>query len=137
VSHDVAQDTLALAQLAELSHRLLSLTETTERLAVGITNHVLFAGTVQIDANGWYGFAWQATCGAIEVTNPGSNIVKVVSSAPGNDTYQGAGVHFVQPGTFRILNIGSRVLTVYGTINDFVGVQAFTTGGVAGQGLAA
>lgn len=137
MSKDVAQDALALAQLAELSHRLLSLTETTERLAVGITNHVLFAGTVQITADGWYGFAWNATCGAIEITNPGENIVKVVSSGPGNDTYQGAGVHFVQPGTFRVLNIGSRVLTVYGTEDDFVGVQAFTTGGVAGQGLAA
>lgn len=137
MSKDVAQDTLALAQLAELSHRLLSLTETTERLAVGITNHVLFAGSITIDSNGWYSFAWNATCGSVEVTNPGANQVKVVSSGPGNESYQGAGVHFVKPATFRILNIGSRVLTIYGTANDVIGVQAFTTGGVAGQGRAA
>jgi hypothetical protein len=131
------QDSLALAQLAELSQRIMSLTETTERLASGITNHVLFAGTVTIEASGWFGFTWQATCGAIEVTNPGSNIVKVVSTMPGNDTFQGPGVHYVQPGTFRILNIGSRYLTLYGTAADLIGVQAFTTGGIAGQGLAA
>ena len=137
MSHDVAQDALALAQLAEVSHRLMSLTETTERLAVGITNHVLFAGTIMIETQGWYGFAWNATCGAVEITNKGANIVKVVASMPGNDSYQGAGVHYVQPGTFRILNIGARYLTLYGTASDLVGVQAFTVGGIAGQGRAA
>jgi hypothetical protein len=137
MSHDVVHDSLALAQLAELSHRLLSLTETTERLASGITNHVLYAGTIRITADGWASFSWQATCGAVEVTNPGANVVKVVASGPGNDSNEGTGTHFVRPGTFRILNINARTFTIYGTVNDLVGVQAFTTGGVAGQGRAA
>lgn len=132
-----AQESLALAQLAELSHRLISLTETTERLASGVTNHVLFAGTITIGTDGWYPFGWDATCGSVEITNPGENTVKVSSTSPGNEGVQGPGMHYVQPGTFRILNIGSRMLTIYGTAGDLVGVQAFTIGGFAGQGVSA
>ena len=137
MSKDVAQDALALAQLAELSHRLLSATETMERLTVGITNHVLFAGSVTLDSTGQYTFQWQARCGAIEITNPdATQTLKVVPTAGGNDTYQGPGVHYVQPATYRVLNMDSQIVTITGTANKVIGVQAFTIGGIFGQGKA-
>lgn len=138
MSRDVVQDHLALAQLAELSARLLSTTEALERLATGIRNHVLFAGTVTIGADGWFGLSFGVPCGAVEVTNTSAaNTCKVVGDPPGNEPIQGPGVHYVPPKIFRVVNVDSPTITIYGTAGDRVGVQAFTTGGFAGQGAAA
>ena len=138
MSNDVASDHLALAQLAELSARLLSATETVERLANGIRNHVLFAGTVTLNSDGLWTFGWGAMCGSAEITNVSASTTLTV--APGISSVaplQGPGVHKIQPQTFRIVNIDSSTMTIYGTAGDTVGVQAFTTGGLAGQGVAA
>jgi hypothetical protein len=137
-----AEDSLVLAQLAELTQRLTSQTETTERLANGIINHVLFAGTVTLPAADPTGvsyvpFQYGATCGSVEITNSGTNLVTVLASVhSGVVPTTGTGVHQVKPGRWRVLNIGSRFFTVYGTAGDVVGVQAFTVGGQFGAGIA-
>lgn len=139
MSNDVAQDHLALAQLAELSARLVSHTETVERLVNGIRNHVLFAGTVTIGADGWYHFGWGAMCGSVEITNVSTtNTLVVAASWPsGVAPDNGPGVHKVPPKIWRLVNIDSPTVTIYGTAGDEVGVQAFTVGGISGQGAAA
>lgn len=139
MSRDLAQDTLALAQLAELSHRLLSHTETVERLAAGIVNHTLFAGTVTLndapDGTGFWTFEFRATCGSIEVWNTSaSDDLIVAPGAAGIQPIQGPGVHYIEPGIWRNVNVDSRVVTVWGTAGQLVGVQAFTVGGLGGGG---
>lgn len=142
MSRDLAQDTLALAELAELSHRLTSLTETVERLAVGITNHVLFAGTVTLntfpDGEGFWTFQFAATCGSVEVHNTGVTEQLVVAPGSANARpVHGPGVHYIEPGTWRVVNIDQRVFTVWGPAAQLVGVQALTVGGLTGAGPAA
>lgn len=134
MSSNVAQDTLALAQLAELSARLQSQTETVERLVVGITNHVLFAGTIQVPTEGYWLLNYGATIGSVELWNPTANLATIVVGMPTDRVATvGPGVHRVPPGTFRSVNIGSRFATVYGTAADLLGVHAWTTGTPAGQ----
>lgn len=135
------RDALTLGELGELQARILSQTESIERLANGIVNHVLFAGTIQLPpaVNGVSSWSFQfgSTCGSVEISVPGTNVVTVAASTPSGDVPTvGTGIHKVQDGTWRLLNIGQRFFTVYGTAADFVGVQAFTTGGVYGGGVA-
>lgn len=142
MSRDLAQDTLALAQLAELSHRLISLTETTERLANGITNHVLFAGTVTLqtsaEGDGFWTFQFGATCGSVEVHNVDDADQLVVAPGAANSRpIHGPGVHYIAPGTWRVVNVDQRVFTVWGPPALLVGVQALTVGGLTGAGPAA
>lgn len=129
----VAQDALALAQLAELSARLQSQTETVERLVAGITNHVLYAGTILIPAEGYFLLNFGATIGAVELWNPTANLATIVSGMPTDRVAtNGPGVHRVNAGTFRSVNVGARFVTVYGTAGDLYGVHAWTTGTPAG-----
>ena len=131
----------ALAELAELSHRLLTTTETVERLASGITNHVLFAGTVTLltgpESTFYWTFQFGAPCGVAEVHNWSSTDDLVVEPGPANvRPVQGPGVHYIKPGTFRMCNLDQRVFTIWGSSAQLVGVQALTIGGIVGAGRA-
>ncbi len=138
------QDNLALAELAELSHDLRSLTTTVERLATGITNHVLFAGTVRLDqpdglgaGGGFYTFTFSATCGSLEVHNTTESGTLVVTPGAANvQPIAGPGCHYVQAGTWRTVNVDRRTVTIWGPVNTLVGVQALTVGGIIGGGTA-
>jgi hypothetical protein len=137
MTRDLAQDTLAVAQLAQLSHDLQSLTQTTERLAVGITNHVLFAGTVELGTGGFWTFSWGATCGSIEVHNVAETDPIIVSPGAANvQPRLGPGVHYIPAGIWRSVNVDSRMVTLWGTAGQLVGVQALTVGGLVGGGPA-
>jgi hypothetical protein len=131
--HNAAEESLVLAQLAEHTANLLTLTQTVERLTTGIVNHTLFAGTVELDANGQYPFIWGATCGSVDIWNASeTNSIVVTSSVLGSSGRVGPGVHYVPPGSWRNLAIGTRFLSLYGVAGDLVGVQAWT--GQAGGG---
>lgn len=141
MGHSDAEDAYARAQLAELSHRLLSMTETVERLVSGITNHVLFAGTVFLDkpaadaSGGYFTFQFGAPCGSVEIHNTSESDVIVVEPGPANvRPIQGPGVHYIEPGTWRSVNLDQRVFTIWGATNQRVGVQALTVGGIIGGG---
>lgn len=130
-------------QVARMSHALMTLSETSERLATGVRDHVLYAGTVKLVDNGggvgyWMG-EWSATCGSAEISNDADNddLVVVASTVQANPPSHGTGVYQVPSGVWRLVNVGQRVLTVYGTVGDVVGVQALTTGGVYGAGTLA
>ncbi len=127
-------------QVAKMSHALQSLSEVSERLASGVKDHVLFAGSVKLlDVGNGTVFAKQfefgATCGSAEIFNPGANLIVVqASTQQGNIPQFGQGTYRVPTNTWRLVNIGQRVFTVYSTAADIVGVQALTTGGVYGAG---
>src|SRR5688572_5015063 len=108
-------------QVARMSHALQTLSETSERLATGVKDHVLFAGSVKLlDVGNGTVFAWQfqfnATCGSAEIFNPGDNDVVVQTSTQGGNIPQfGQGTYRVPATTFRLVNIGQRYFTVYST----------------------
>lgn len=121
-------DVLAAAMLEQLSYITTHTSQTAERLAVGVMNNVLETGTRVIDSSGGVGFNWQSTCGAIEVRNYSGSVLVVSSGTPGVAPIQGAGVNYVEPYTWRVLNVCSRTVAIYGTAGARVGYQAFTTG---------
>ncbi len=122
------------AMLEKLSYIETHTSKTAERLGTGVYNNVLDVSTRTIPTEGYIALAWQTTCGAIEVQNPGNNTVTIVNSmASGTRPTIGTGVSHVQAGTYRIVNVNSRFVTIYGTAGDQVGIQAFTVGG-AGSG---
>lgn len=129
------------AMLQELSHQTKSLSVVSERLSNGVKDHVLYAGSVTLADNGTgtvgvRAFQWEATCGSIEVHNTTThNVVVTSSTVQANPPTFGQGVHHVKANVWRLCNIGSRFLTIYGTIGDVIEVQALTTGGVYGGGV--
>ncbi len=126
----VVLEQIAERQTYDLEHR----SETAERLATGVTNSVLEVSTVTMPTEGYIQRAYQTTCGAIEIHNSGANRVTVVNSTAGTRPTQGIGVSHVEPGTGRTVNVNSRVVTIWGTAGDLVGIQAFSVGGAGAAG---
>jgi hypothetical protein len=61
---DQGAEALIAAQLQQLSYDITHLTETSEKLATGVVNHVLEAGTRVVDATGGFTLSFGATAGA-------------------------------------------------------------------------
>jgi len=124
-------------QIAEdLQHIRLHSTRTSEFLASGIINNVLEVGTWTFDSLGAVERAFRATCGSIEVTNYGTAFVTVTGSGRGSRPNGGPGVMRVDPGESKVVNVASRVVTIWGIPGETVTIQAFTIGGVSRRSLA-
>lgn len=126
--HQDAQDMLARQMLRELSHIRMHSTRTAELLATGVVNNVLEVGVFTFDSLGSVTRSWRATAGAIEVENYGTGDVMVTSSGAGSRPNGGPGTMIVKPGVAKIVNVGSRVITLWGTVGEQIGLQAFTVG---------
>lgn len=125
--------------LQQLKYATEHLSRTSELLASGVMNHVLEVKTHTFDATGMLQLNFQATCGAVKVSNIGQNDVYVAASlgtgsAP---TTGGVGVGLVRAGTWDVVNVNSRFFSLYGTSGQQVMYQAFTVGGIIGGGLVA
>lgn len=116
-------------------HALMHSTETTERLTNGIVNSVLEVATRTIPSDGYITGNYGATIGAVEIFNHGANDLTVASGAGGTPPQGGTGVSIVPPGVSRTIHVNSRAFTVYGTVGDRVGYQAFTKGSIRGSGI--
>jgi hypothetical protein len=125
---DAATQALNEALLQQLSYITTHTSATAEQLATGVTNHVLEVASAVLDTSGAKGCSWQATCGAIAVFNTGDYPVLVASGMPGVAPVQGPGMSSIGANEWRIVNINSRYLTLYGTAGQRVDYQAFTTG---------
>ncbi len=115
--------------LEERSYNLEHQSRTSELLATGVTNNVLEVASRVFDTSAIIMLSFQATVGAIEVVNHGTNRVTVVGGASGTRSTSGPGVSHVEPGAGRIINVNNRVVTIFGTSGDLVGWQAYTVGG--------
>lgn len=119
--------------LQQLSYTNTHLSDVAEKLATGVMNHVLDSGTRVFDATGQITFQWATTCGAMEIANASaSRTVTIIASGPSGEPAAGTGVHKVAPGIQRVVNLFSRVVTVYGTAGDTIGYQAWTVGALPG-----
>lgn len=129
---------LIRALLDQLKYSAEHLSRTSERLASGVTNHVLEMKTHTFDSTGMLQLNFQATCGAVKISNVGQNDVTVTSSTGnGIPPNGGVGVGLVRAGTWDVVNVNSRFFTLYGTSGQSVFYQAFTVGGIIGGGLIA
>jgi hypothetical protein len=126
---------LANQVLQDLSAIKLSSSQTAERLATGVMNGVLVSERVVFDSTGIKGYSWGTTCGSIEVANHGTEPVYVASSTPQSGS--SPAMPQVDGGTVRLINVGSRNVTLYGTAASAVSVQAFTRGGLSSYGIMA
>ena len=117
--------------LQELRGLALTMTEFAERLAGRAVNHVLKVRTVIFDATGQVFEAFGVAAGSIEVTNlstvAGHNVVVHAAGPMGAAPGAGVGVYFVPPASTRVIALGSRQLTLYGTAGDTVSYQVFTS----------
>jgi hypothetical protein len=119
---------LSAAVLQQLSYIAAHTSQTAERLATGVMNSVLETGTRVLDTTGMTGLSWQSTCGALEVRNNSNTVVVVSAGTPGVAPIQGAGVSYVEPYSWRVVNVCSRTVAIYGAAGARIGYQAFTTG---------
>lgn len=128
---------LVLELLQQMKYATAHLSKTSELLATGVTNHVLEVKTHTFDATGVLTLEFNATCGALKVSNIGITDVTVTSSTPQGAAPPngGVGVGVVPAGTWDVVNLASRFFTLYGTSGQRVFYQAFTIGGIIGGGL--
>lgn len=126
---DSEAEVLLTAALQQLSYDIAHLTETSEKLATGVVNHVLEAGTRLVDSTGaGITLAFQATVGSLLVRNPSTSTITVAAGqGAGVRPSVGPGVHDVEGRTWRIVPINARYCTIYGTAGQRVGYEAYTT----------
>lgn len=133
-----AQRVLAAELLDEFRAYAQTHTDFMARLAGGIVNDVLGVETVTFDAAGVIARQWKVAAGSVEVCNLSSDPVTVVAGGPGPGAPNvGVGVSVVPAGAIRIVNLGARQMTIYGTAGDQVSYQAVTRGGLLGTTIAA
>lgn len=118
-------EVLAEALLQQMTYVAQHSSRTAEMLAVGVMNNVLEVGTRTFDAAGTVQLNWGTTCGSIEVVNHGTTPVFVGSGPPSSSS---PNLPRVDAGIIRAINVGSRVVTLYGTAGATVGFQAYTVG---------
>jgi len=122
--------------LERLTFELSRMTQTSERLATGSINNILETGTVILPAAlPQVTKSFQATVGGVEIRNPNDSMIVVQGTPGGSAPIQGAGVHYVEPWSWRTVNVASRSFTIFGTAGAAVGFQAFSTGLVPAGGL--
>lgn len=125
---------LATQLIDILTHIQASSSATAERLATGVMNNVLEVRSRVFGTDGFIPLSWGTTCGSIEVTNHGTQPMYVASGPPSGVATPS--MPRIDPGTWRMINVGSRNVTLYGTNGDTVGYQAFTRG-MTGAGIIA
>jgi len=124
---DTSIRTLVAEMLQEI--RLLRQTTTEEagKLRGQLVNNVLEVGTYTIAADGILARSYNVPCGSVAVINLGTAEVTVTSSPPGPAAPAGgAGVTIVPASSWLSVPIGTRNITIYGTVGARVGLQAFT-----------
>lgn len=114
--------------LAELRYIRAHTSRTAELLGTGVVNNVLQVSTFVFDSTGMISLAWQATCGSIVVRNLSTSNTVTVASGPASVTPSGTGSWTVPAATKDVVNVNSRIITLYGTAGQSVCVQAFTVG---------
>jgi hypothetical protein len=120
---------LVAGLMQKLDYTNQHVSEISERLASGVVNHVLQAGTWQLDTTGQYSVSWGATCGCVDIYNFSADTTMViVPNQSGIVPTAGVGVHRIPFGVRRTVNINARSITVFGKAGDLAGIQAFTTG---------
>jgi hypothetical protein len=127
---------LLAAESVELLRALAQrMTEFTALLQGQVINNVLEVATVVVPATGdaLVQKQYQAAVGSVEVNNTSTHTVTVVSGSNSGATppTSGTGVYQVAAGATRLVNIGAREFTLYGTAGDTFGIQVFTRGGMA------
>jgi hypothetical protein len=125
-----SQRVLVAELLAELRALHLTMTEYAARLGGRAVNNVLGVETFAIPTDGYVNREYGVAAGAVDVSNPGNNIVVVVAggasspAAPGT----GVGVYRIPAGTARTVNVGTHQIGFYGTAADVVSIQVFAKG---------
>ncbi|GAA4699753.1 hypothetical protein [Phytohabitans rumicis] len=113
-------------------------TEFMARLHGMVVNDVLAVETVALDADGRIFRQWHVAAGAAEICNLSTEEVTVTASGPASGPPTGGvGVSVVPAGAIRIVNLGSRQMTIYGTATDRVSFQVVTRGGILGSTIGA
>lgn len=125
---DRASEAVAQNVLEQLSYAMTHLTETSERLATGVTNHVLTSRRYTFNTDGVIELSWGATCGAIKVSNHTANPI-YVGSGP-RSGFVTPSMPQIDPGICDTINVATRNVTLYGLAGGYATVQAFTKGGM-------
>jgi hypothetical protein len=125
-----AERILAGELLQVLRHMSETMTEWAERYAGQVVNHVLAVEKVTFDAAATpISRQWHVPAGCIEVTNPSTHVITVVSGGGGgmlSAPTAGVGVYDVPAGTTRVVSLASRQVTLFGTAADTCSFQVFT-----------
>lgn len=137
---DEQSEALVTSTLESLSYAVTHLSETSERLATGVVNNVLEAGTRVVDTAGsGIMFSFQATCGSLVIRNPANTTLTIAAGqGPGVRPISGPGVHFVEGRSWRSVPINARYFTVYSAASASFAYEAYTnrvapSGGALGQ----
>jgi hypothetical protein len=125
---DLAELAVTEAVLQKLTFELTRMSQTSERLSTGSMNNILEVGSIIIGDVGFATKSYQATIGGLEVRNHGDFTAIVQGGPGGTRPIQGAGTSYVDPASWRTVNVLSRSFTVYGTPGQLIGYQAFTIG---------
>ena len=126
-----AQRALAAEQLQETRSLNQTMTELAARWSGQAINNVLEVGSGSIPSTGTPGveLSWGAAAGSITLDNQGTHPMTVQAAPIGASAPTGGiGVYPVPANSRRTINIGSHVVTVYGTAADTFAYQAFTCG---------
>lgn len=120
------------AELLEaLRHQANTQTEWLERLAGQLVNHVLEVWSGTIGADGYIAREYGVAAGSVLVQNnsttAGHNVTVSSGSPVGSDAPSGLGTWVIPPGACQVVPLASRELTIYGTADDTVGFQVFTS----------
>lgn len=121
--------------LRELSYIRTHTSKTAEQLSTGVFNNVLESRRYQFDDQGIVDLSWGTTCGAIEVTNHTAAPIYVQAGPRSGESTPG--MQKVDAGLQRVINVFSRNVTLYGTADGDVGIQAVTRGGIVGNSITA
>src|SRR5207253_771393 len=119
IARDAALTDVAAA-LVGMEGRFTELLELVQGMSL---NHVLFSGTVVIDADGTWELAWPVPFAAVEVENPTAAAVTVAAAPRGASApVRGVGVHVIAPGGDACVNITGNLLALYGPAGAAIGL---------------
>lgn len=109
-----------------------TMTDIAARLEGRMTNNVLLVETFQVSTEGYKTFDFSVAAGAVNVSNPGANIVTVDAMGPrpgGTAPVTGVGVYRIPGGAggHRTVPVASRSVTIYGTGGDYVSVVFYAS----------
>lgn len=135
-----AQSILFAELLAAWRHDMQTMTDMTARLAGRISNDVLEVRSYVFDADASVERSFHVAAGCVVVDNYSAHDVIVASGGRNGGNVAppaGLGVTRVKAGTYRPVNLASRVFTIYGTNADEISWQVFTAGGIRPAGFGA
>jgi hypothetical protein len=124
------------AILTELLADLRRQTSTMESLAGQTVNHVLEVATAPFPTDGYITRNYHVAAGSIEVQTNGHPVTVVTAGPSSSAPDRGVGVYVIPAGTCRQINLASRVVTMYGTADDWVSFQVVTVGATSAGRMA-